>query len=298
MKTTQVFLPLALLLAVTLSTGHAFAGNAIYTTDKTGTVVNQNIYALSTDVYLSGGPQNNNASGLADGTYYFQVTDPSGNTLLSTDIALCRQLLVSGGRVAGPTGPSCRHAHGTFDPADGTLPVQLFPFNPTPNAGNEYKAWLIAQTASTSVSASDPTVLIFSQSDAKTDNFKVQNALAPPPPGSCQGSSALTVLVTGRNVIGYVPKGYWEAPSTATGLSVVNVEGSSVTPAKSPDSSRGKLLRFEPVDGSDGVYRKQHGCLFAHRYDTKQYAHERRQRFHRLLRRHLHQLRSCDRRHS
>ena len=63
-------------------------------------------------MYLSGGPQNLKASGLPDGTYYFQVTNPSGATLLSTDAAVCRQLMVVNGRVAGSTGPSCKHATG------------------------------------------------------------------------------------------------------------------------------------------------------------------------------------------
>jgi hypothetical protein len=66
-------------------TGGALAGDALYTTTKDGTAVNANIYPTSTDVYISGGPQNKKAAGLPDGTYYFQVTDPSGNTLLSTD---------------------------------------------------------------------------------------------------------------------------------------------------------------------------------------------------------------------
>src|SRR2546426_2233099 len=220
-------------LSAALATGNAFAGDAIYTTTKDGTVVNANIYATSTDVYLGGGPQNNHSSGLPDGKYYFQVTDPGGNTLLSTDIALCRQLLVSSGRVAGATGPTCKHANGTFNSSNGTLPVQLFPFSATPNAGDEFKAWLIAQTTSTSISASDPKVLIFDRSDAKTDNFKVQHPVTPPPPGSCQPSSSLTVLVTGRNVVAYVPKGNWSV-SHVTGVSVVNVEGTGVTPTKIP----------------------------------------------------------------
>ena len=230
-RITRLYLPLAYLLTVTVFTSNAFAGNAIYTTTKTGTVVNGNIYAVSPDVYLSGGPQNMNATGLLDGTYYFQVTDPSGKTLLSTDIALCRQLRVSGGRVAGPAGPPCKHGNGIFDPANGTLPVQLYPFSVTPNGGGEYKAWLIAQTTSTSVSSSDPTVLIFDQSDANTDNFKVQHPVTPPPPGSCQASSSLTVLVKGRNVIGYVPKGNWSV-TLAKDVSVVNIEGASVTPTR------------------------------------------------------------------
>ena len=37
------------------------------------------------------------AAGLDDGVYVFQVTDPSGKTLLSTDAVQCRQFTVSGG---------------------------------------------------------------------------------------------------------------------------------------------------------------------------------------------------------
>ncbi|MGH6848605.1 MAG: hypothetical protein ACREC0_14585 [Methylocella sp.] len=48
----------------------------------------------------------------------------------------------------------------------------------------------------------------------------------PPPPGSCEPSSSLTVLVTGTNVVAYVPKGNWEGG--ATGVSVLNVEGTSI----------------------------------------------------------------------
>src|SRR5580765_2282992 len=140
----------ASLLALVLFNGSAFAGDAIYTTTQDGTAVNKHNYVTSTDVYLSGGPQNTSTAGLPDGTYYFQVTDPCGKTLLSTDIALCRQLVVSNGRIAGSAGPACKHANGTYDPASNTLPVQLFQFSPTPNSGGQYKAWLIAQTADTS----------------------------------------------------------------------------------------------------------------------------------------------------
>src|SRR6266481_6900934 len=118
----QSFRAPAFLLAVTLATGSVFAApsGAIYTTNKDATIVNANVqYAFATDVYLSGGPQNLNNPGLTDGTYYFQVTDPSGNVLLSTDNAVCRQLLVAGGRVVGSTGPACKHSNGTPNPANG-----------------------------------------------------------------------------------------------------------------------------------------------------------------------------------
>jgi len=184
----------ALLLLISVLVGSAFAG-AIYTTDETGTIVNANTnYGASSDVYLIGGPQNTTASGPADGDHYFQVTDPSGKRLLSTDNAECRQLTVTGGRGVGATGP-CPHANGTFNPANGATPVQLAPFGPTPNAGTVYKAWMIPKSKATI--GPDPKVLIFAQKDTKTDNFKIP-AFAPPPTGSCQPSSSLSVLVTGR----------------------------------------------------------------------------------------------------
>jgi hypothetical protein len=52
------------------------------------------------------------------------------------------------------------------------------------------------------------------------------------PSGSCEPSSSLDVLVIGSNVISYVPLGNWE--SSATGVGVVNVSGSSVTNTITP----------------------------------------------------------------
>ena len=173
---------------------------AVYTTTKAGTAVNRNLYATTADVYVSGGPQNMNASGLADGTYYFQVTDPSGKTLLSNDNAVCRQLLVSGGRVSGPAGP-CPHAAGTFNAANGATPVQLAPYSQTPNRGAEYKVWLVP--ANKASIGADPKVLVFSNGNAKTDNFKTREAAIPT--GSCQPSSSLSVMVSGTDVVSYVP---------------------------------------------------------------------------------------------
>jgi hypothetical protein len=46
--------------------------------------------------------------------------------------------------------------------------------------------------------------------------------------GSCQPSSSLSVLVSGTNVTSYIPKGRWG--SGPIGVSVVNVEGTSITP--------------------------------------------------------------------
>ncbi len=178
---------LTLTASVFAQSGNNFFG-AVYTSMGDGAVVNQNLYALKEDVYLNGGPQNLNGKGLPDGTYYFQVTDPSGGTLLSTDPASCRQLKVVGGVVVGATG-SCPHANGALNPTNGTMPVQLIPFNNTPNNGGEYKVHLIRQTITT-VIASDGVRINFESKDSKTDNFKVKNT-------ACTVNCSSTVTLSG-----------------------------------------------------------------------------------------------------
>jgi hypothetical protein len=81
------------------------------------------------------------AAGLPDGTYVFQVTDPSGKKLLSTDPANCRQFVVSGGIITGVVVTGCQHGTGV-DMDHGAVTVQLLPYLDTPNHGNEYKVWV------------------------------------------------------------------------------------------------------------------------------------------------------------
>src|SRR5262249_53996986 len=122
-------------------------------------------------VYLNGGPQNEHSNGLPDGTYYFQVTDPAAKVLLSTDDISCRQVLVVNGIFAGATGP-CPHANGAQNSNNGgSIPVQLIPFNNTPNAGGEYKVWL---TNINDYSTANCGNFGFCDDKSKTDNFKVQ----------------------------------------------------------------------------------------------------------------------------
>jgi hypothetical protein len=174
---------LALVLFGASSSAQQFGG-AIFTTDAAGTTVNGNIYADVTSVYLNGGPQNTKSAGLPDGTYFFQVTDPSGATLLSSDQAVCRQLVVSGGVVVGPSSASgaCAHAIGAYNSANGSTSVQLAPFNQTSNPGGEYKVYLISQANGAAPDPNDQTGLglIFANSDAKSDNFKIRSSAAQP----------------------------------------------------------------------------------------------------------------------
>lgn len=149
---------------------------AIFTTDHTGVPVNLNHYADKKDVYLNGGPGENapvDAAGLPAGIYTFQVTDPSGKTLLSSDDPECRQVTVGAdGRFMDvvPSG-ACGH-YTEIDLEDGGITVQLWPFDDTPNNGGEYKAWL---TPTEALNCDAPgNKHCFVPGDSKTDNFKVK----------------------------------------------------------------------------------------------------------------------------
>jgi hypothetical protein len=142
---------------------------AIFTTDANGIFVNANVYDDMKDVYLNGGPRPNapcTAAGLPDGDYYFQVTDPSGSVLLSTDDAVtARMVTVSKGIIIA----AFTHAtsKGQCGLADTT--VQLFPYQPTPNPGGEYKVWVTPVSSYTPGAGS----FGFLPKYSKTDNFKV-----------------------------------------------------------------------------------------------------------------------------
>src|SRR5260370_26188626 len=127
---------LATVLSLALSHGIARAdplSGAIFTTVADGSEVNFNIYPSKYAVYLDGGPgpgAAQGAAGLPDGTYVFQVTIPSGKTLLSTDPAGCRQFIVLNGIITSVQ-PSidfgCAHVTGV-DIDHGAITVQLMPY--------------------------------------------------------------------------------------------------------------------------------------------------------------------------
>lgn len=154
---------------------------AIFTTTQNGTVVNGNIFADICDVYLDGGPGPNapaEAAGLPDNDYYFQVTDPSGMTLLSTDPVENRQFSVAGGIIIGVSGAGNHMTDVDID--QGAATIQLCPFLETPNPGGVYKVWVTP----TDSFVGDPTQVDspcdggcrhgFIPAASKTDNFKVK----------------------------------------------------------------------------------------------------------------------------
>jgi hypothetical protein len=104
---------------------------AIFTTVSDGSEVNFNIYPSKEAVYLDGGPgigAPQGAAGLDDGVYVFQVTEPSGKVLLSTDAAKCRRFTVAAEIISGVvvTAGCVQHLTGT-DVDHGATTVQLMP---------------------------------------------------------------------------------------------------------------------------------------------------------------------------
>ena len=164
----------------------AWAGpmpGAIFTTVKDGTEVNLNQYPAKEDVYLDGGPGVNApqfAAGLDDGVYVFQVTDPSGKTLLSTDLAGCRQFTVENGIITSvAVAGSCAHQTGNDVDHPPAITVQLMPYNDTPNPGGVYKVWVTPlswyQCSLGKVECKvRGAVHGFIPSWSKTDNFKIR----------------------------------------------------------------------------------------------------------------------------
>jgi cysteine-rich repeat protein len=147
---------------------------AIFTTTVDGTRVDANIYAAKTDVYLDGGPGPNAPSGAAalpPGDYYFQVTDPSGHTLLSSDAVTCREITIGAdGFIVADGAGACAHATGVDSDygSSGAITVQLMPYADTPNHGGEYKVW-VTRVADYAANGG------FANRASKTDNFKVRN---------------------------------------------------------------------------------------------------------------------------
>jgi hypothetical protein len=136
---------LAVVMLSPIATHATAPSGAIFTTLSDGSEVNLNQFPSKAAVYLDGGPgpgAPQTAAGLDDGTYVFQVTDPSGKALLSTDLAGCRRFTVDNGIITGvvPAG-GCEHLTGD-DIDHGAVTVQLMPYLDTPNNGGVYKVWV------------------------------------------------------------------------------------------------------------------------------------------------------------
>lgn len=197
LRITGMLAPLVASLFCQVPAGAAVPG-AIFTTAVDGSIVNANVqYASKCDVYLNGGPGNHapaGAAGLPGGDYYFQVTDPNGQTLLSTDAVANRRLHVSSSGVidaySGFGGPLHPTGIDRDHPELGAITVRLAnatcptDYLDTPNGGGVYKVWVTPVADF----AGDPTSVDnncgngcfhgFIPSKSKTDNFKVVPTIA------------------------------------------------------------------------------------------------------------------------
>lgn len=77
---------------------------------------------------------------LPDGDYFFQVTDVSGEALLSSDEVRFRQFRVADGAIEGVSGQGS-HAVG-IDSLRGAANVQLCPFADSPDSSGMYEVWV------------------------------------------------------------------------------------------------------------------------------------------------------------
>ncbi len=114
-RTFGSILAVAAAVAIPLAVSAQAPSGAIFTTVADGTEVNLNQYPSKEAVYLDGGPgpgAPQTAAGLDDGRYVFQVTDPPGKRLLSSDAANCRQFDVSGGIIVAVVPTGCQHGPG------------------------------------------------------------------------------------------------------------------------------------------------------------------------------------------
>jgi hypothetical protein len=238
---------------------------AIFTTDVTGVPVNLNIYAAKEDVYLNGGPGINapdDAAGLPAGTYSFQVTSPSGKTLLSTDDVSCRQFTVdASGRIQSVApGGACAHATG-IDGEDLGITVQLFPFDDTPNPGGVYKVWVT------------PTELLdcdapgnkhcFVPADSKTDNFKVKQGAIIEIDTRFHGSSGLIdgASVTWSDTLGASNKKYSEYNPRVLAFHEAHVEAAEAGTHTITISDQA-LCTIDHAQGPDGAtYQPTNGSV-------------------------------------
>ena len=194
-------------------------------------MVNGNQVYSPCSVYLNGGPGSHapaHAAGLPDGDYYFQLTDPSGKTLLSTDPVANRHFRVSGGVITAYIGDGSYPIHLTGpdqnDPGGITIRLANLScpadFLATSNNGGAYKVWVtpVANFNGNPALVDNPCATGcfhgFVPSATKTDNFKVNTASA---------TFCLTVqkLFLQDDGLTYSPQPAWEFDVTDP-LSVTN----------------------------------------------------------------------------
>jgi hypothetical protein len=186
---------------------------------------------------------------MAEGDYYFQVTDPSGQKLLSTDPVSNRRVTIANGVIVSysgthPTGinqAQWKSRAMTVGLAGPNCPTD---FADTPNRRGAYKVWL------TPVEEYRDTARCrrrcfhgFMASESKTTVFRVKEA-APPPPSACL---TVTSQVAPLDSSDFAPAVGWDITVTDP----LGTENNLVT-----DSS-GEVKVCDLVDGRYVVTQEQ-----------------------------------------
>lgn len=176
---------------------HAQVGpvtGAVFTTGPNCLAVNGNIYDLKEYVYLDGGPARPGSAGLPSLTsYYVQVTDPSGATVLGSSVnnTVLSKMPLTTNSVGDVVG--CFQLQNIVSLATG-VPG----FADTPNAGGEYKVWISTDRA-------------FSNQYTKTDNFKVKGPGRPDDPrGTITITKFYDANANGIKDAGELPLSGWQ----------------------------------------------------------------------------------------
>jgi hypothetical protein len=193
----SLFLAIALGLSAPL---RAQQNGAIYVTDRFGHHVEGNTFSRPGSIYLVGGPVSGlpcGSPGLADGDYYFELTDPAGTQLLSPDPIADRRVRVLGGVIASYLGST--HLAGGTGPCGSTY-LRLMPFTVSLTTGDEYKVWL------TRVGDYDPNgsgFFGFLPSKSKSETFKLRSSASIPE----------QALIRGRVFYDFDENGVWNPGS-------------------------------------------------------------------------------------
>ncbi len=134
---------------------------AIWTTDVNGEEVNEHHFPSKQAVYLNGGPNNNNHKGLPPGSYYVQITEPNGTTLLGYSTTAFA--VVGEDEYFAQRYNLWNNLQKASDDSTG--------YDTTSNNGGEYKVWV----------SKNPN---FENNLSKTDNFKVKDIITPEDPAT------------------------------------------------------------------------------------------------------------------
>lgn len=205
---------------------------AIFTATLDGNPVRHQVYDSKCAVYLATGPDRHawgRAKGLRRGEYYFQVTDPSGKQLLSTDPVANRRFKVVQGVIVShsgthPTGIDQDHwklKAITVGLANANCPTDYLD---TQNQRGAYKVWITpvdefrGDPAQVDNQCRKRCFHGFLPSESKTAVFRVEPA-APSPPGACLTIRKEFAAAEGAD---FVPFAGWEM-TVADPLGTTNV---------------------------------------------------------------------------